>query len=371
MNKIKVLTVDDSALMQRMLKSALAQDPEIEHVGAAFDGNEGRRMIKELNPDVITLDVEMPGMTGMEFLERLMNVRPMPVIMFSSHTAEGAEITLNALELGAVDFLQKPHQGLDKIAGYLQGELLPKIRNAMNCKPRGLRDTLIDLKKSGDQGVEAMKNRANAYASSKGEVDLIAISASTGGVTAIRNILEALPGNLPPIVITQHMPEGYTERFASRLSRDCPMTVVEATDNLELQNGHAYIAPGTHHMRIVKKGAHYRTELSDGPAVSGHRPSCDVMFESVAKVAGGKSVGVILTGMGRDGAQGLLTMRNQGCSTIGQNRTTCVVYGMPKSAFEMGAVEQELPIEGIASALMDILCGASAGQRDGRMKFGS
>ncbi len=369
MKKIKVLTVDDSALMQRMLKSVLSQDPDIEHVGAAFDGSEGRKMIKELSPDIITLDVEMPGMTGMEFLERLMNVRPMPVIMFSSHTAEGAEITLNALELGAVDFLQKPHHGLDKTVGYLKDELLPKIKNAMNCKPRGLRETLNELKKTGEHSVDTVKNRANAYAAAKGEIDLIAISASTGGVTAIRNILEALPNNLPPIVITQHMPEGYTERFASRLSRDCSMTVVEASDNLELLNGHAYIAPGTHHMRIVKKGAGYRTELSDGPAVSGHRPSCDVMFESVAKSASGKAIGVILTGMGRDGAQGLLTMRKQGCPTIGQNRATCVVYGMPKTAFEMEAVEQELPIEGIAAALIDILCGAE--KRDNRMKFGS
>ena len=356
MQKIKVLSVDDSALMQRLLKTVLATDEEIDHVGQAYDSSEAKRLIKDLSPDILTLDVEMPGMNGLEFLERLMNVRPMPVIMFSSHTAEGTEITLHALELGAVDFLQKPSQGLDKTVDYLKAELLPKIKAACKSKPRGLRDSLNELKRSGGSGTDDVKKRANAYAAAKGATDIIAIGASTGGVTAIRTVLEGLPDNLPPIVITQHMPEGYTERFAQRLSRDCAIQVSQAAQGEQLKAGHAYIAPGTHHLKVLAKGGSYYAELSDGAPVSGHRPSCDVMFDSVASAAGNKAIGVILTGMGRDGANGLLNMRNAGAPTIGQNRATCVVYGMPKAAFDGGAVESELPIEGISAAIMDLLC---------------
>lgn len=358
MSKIRVLTVDDSTLMQRILKAAIEGDDEIELVAQAFDSNEARKMVKQHNPDVITLDVEMPGMNGLEFLERLMNARPMPVIMFSSHTADGTEITFKALELGAVDFLQKPRDGLDKTLNYLKEELLPKIKVAGKTKPRSLRDTLITMKKE-DSPESLLDEKKKRYAAAKHSHDLIAIGASTGGVSAIREVLEGLPGNLPPIVITQHMPEGYTERFASRLSRDCAMTIVEAKDGDTLQNGHAYIAPGTHHMHIVKRlgNAQYTIELDNGPAVTGHRPSVDVMFNSIAQSAArGKVVSAMLTGMGRDGAEGMLKLRNNGHMTFGQNRETCVVYGMPKAAFEIGAVQQELPLDGIANAIIDELC---------------
>ena len=357
MSKIRVLTVDDSTLMQRILKAALDAADDIELVGQAFDSNEARKMVKQYNPDVITLDVEMPGMNGLEFLERLMNARPMPVIMFSSHTADGTEITFKALELGAVDFLQKPRDGLDKALSYLKTELLPKIKVAGKTKPRGLQDTLVTLKKETSSN-SLLDEKKQRYAEAKSAHDLIAIGASTGGVSAIREVLEGLPGNLPPIVITQHMPEGYTERFASRLSRDCAMTIVEAKDGDTLEFGHAYIAPGTHHMQIVKRlgASQYTIELDKGPAVSGHRPSVDVMFSSIAASAShSKVVSAMLTGMGRDGAEGMLKLRGKGHMTFGQNRETCVVYGMPKAAFEIGAVQHELPLDGIANAIMDEL----------------
>ncbi len=356
-DKIRVLTVDDSGLMQKLLKSALSQCPQIEIIGQAMDSAEARNMIKQLNPDIITLDVEMPGMNGLEFLERLMNARPMPVIMFSSHTAEGTEITLKALELGAVDFLQKPRVGLDKSLDFLVAELTPKILSFGKAKPRTLRDVMINMQKSGNNVQDKQQKISNAQL----KYDIIAIGSSTGGVTAIREVLESLPNNLPPIVITQHMPEGYTARFAERLNRDCAMTVVQASNHQELENGHVYIAPGTHHMKIVKRNGKYTTELSDGATVSGHRPSVDVMFQSLAKASGNnRSIAIMLTGMGRDGAQGMLELKELGCPTIGQNKETCVVYGMPRAAYELGAVDVELPLDKISSGLLDILCGTQS-----------
>lgn len=361
--KIRVLTIDDSSLMQKLLAAALKSDPSIDHVGQANDSNEGRNMIKSLNPDVITLDVEMPGMNGLEFLERLMNARPMPVIMLSSHTAKGAEITLKALELGAVDFLQKPREGLDKVLDYLKEELLPKIKEAGMTQPRAVSGTLASLKKSHSENVEKKEKKFNDINTKNKHYDLIAIGASTGGVSAIREVLEGLPGNLPPIVITQHMPEGYTERFADRLSRDCAMKVYEGKQGQELEYGCAYIAPGTQHMGFIKKGDKYYIELNNGPIVSGHRPSVDFMFNAVEKVfPRGKIVSVILTGMGKDGADGMLKLKNAGHVTIGQNRETCVVYGMPKAAAEAGAVQHEIPLDGIANAVMDILCNPVSSQ---------
>jgi two-component system chemotaxis response regulator CheB len=343
-DKIKVVTVDDSGLMQKLLKSALSECPQIELVGQAMDAAEARNMIKQYNPDIITLDVEMPGMNGLEFLERLMNARPMPVIMFSSHTAEGTEITLKALELGAVDFLQKPRCGLDKSLEYLVAELTPKILSFGKSKPRTLRDTMISLQKEGNNVADKQMKIFKANV----KCDVIAIGASTGGVNAIREVLESLPNNLPPIIITQHMPEGYTSRFAERLNRDCAMKVVEATNHQELEKGCVYIAPGTHHLKIVKRNGKYMTELSDGATVSGHRPSVDVMFSSLAKCLGSNQcVAIMLTGMGRDGANGMLELKQLGCSTIGQNKESCVVYGMPRVAYELGAVDIELPLDKI------------------------
>lgn len=350
MQKIHVLTVDDSSLMQKILKTALTHDSDIELIGQAYNSNEARDMIKQYNPDVITLDVEMPGMNGLEFLERLMTARPLPVIMFSSHTAHGTEITLKALELGAVDFLQKPRQGLEKTLDYLREFLIPKIKTASGASPHRLRS-------SSFLQTDISRPKTVPNISHKMPFDIIAIGASTGGVGAIREILEKLPDNLPPIVITQHMPEGYTERFAERLSRDCSMKVVQAENNQVLQFGHVYIAPGTHHLRILcRNNNEYYTELGSDAPVSGHRPSVDVMFSSlVSCVPAGKILGIILTGMGRDGANGLLKIRQAGHSTFGQNKETCVVYGMPKVAYEEGAVQTELPLSEIAGAILNAM----------------
>lgn len=354
-DKIKVLTVDDSGLMQKILKASLSDVPEIEHIGHAFDSSEARNLIKKLNPDLITLDVEMPGMNGLEFLERLMNVRPMPVIMFSSHTAEGAEITLKALELGAVDFLQKPRTGLDQSLEYLVANLVPKIKIFGKSKPRTLRDTMVSLQKSSNTVSDSKQRIADK---SVNKYDIIAIGASTGGVTAIREVLEGLPGNLPPIIITQHMPEGYIARFAERLNRDCAMTVLEAQNNQQLQSGHVYIAPASRHLKVINRSGKYFSELVDSAPVSGHKPSVDVMFSSLVQAINkGRAIAVMLTGMGRDGAAGMLELKNLGCPTIGQNRETCVVYGMPRSAYQIGAVHVELPLDKIAPAILNVLCG--------------
>lgn len=359
-DKIRVVTVDDSGLMQKLLKAALSDCPQIEIVGQAMDAAEARNMIKQYNPDIITLDVEMPGMNGLEFLERLMNARPMPVIMFSSHTSEGTEITIKALELGAVDFLQKPRVGLDKSIEYLSNELIPKILSFGKSKPRTMRDTMISMQQSESAG-HNLSDKQRRISNSAVHFDLIAIGASTGGVNAIRELLGTLPNNLPPIVITQHMPEGFTSRFAERLNRDCAMRVVEASNHQTLEDGCVYIAPGTHHLKIMKRGTKYVTELSDGATVSGHRPSVDVMFQSIAKtIDGGHCVAIMLTGMGRDGANGMLELKQLGCPTIGQCKDSCVVYGMPKVAKEIGAVNIELPLDKISHELLNILCDTNA-----------
>jgi two-component system chemotaxis response regulator CheB len=353
-DKIKVLTVDDSGLMQKLLKSAISQSPHLEVIGQAMDSVEARNLIKKLNPDIITLDVEMPGMNGLDFLERLMNVRPMPVIMFSSHTAEGTEVTLKALEIGAVDFLQKPNKGLDKSMEYLIAELLPKLITFGRTKPRTLRDTMVQLQKENQSNI----HQSPAIVSTeKSFYDIIAIGASTGGVTAIREVLERLPNNLPPIVITQHMPTGgYIERFSERLNRDCKMTVKQVENYEELKYGHVYIAPATHHFKINNLNNVFKAELYDGATVSGHRPSVDVMFSSLAKTLGkSKAVAIMLTGMGRDGTDGMLELKQLGCPTIGQNKETCVVYGMPRSAYEAGAIDVEYSIDQIAPELINII----------------
>ncbi len=383
MSVLKVLTVDDSMLMCRMLQAAFTGENDILQVGHASSGQEGLDMIMSHHPDVVTLDVEMPGMNGLEFLSRLMSTTPIPVVMFSSHTADGTEITLKALELGAVDFLQKPRCGLDKAIGFLKNELLPRVRSAATARPRVLRSSLADMRQNGEPSVNASKFTAgtrltpqpiapatmvssmtapkivqnqtpsrNITAGKGNKIDIIAIGSSTGGVAAVRDVLNQWGSDLPPVLITQHMPDGYTARFAERLNKYCSMTVTEATDGEALLDGHVYIAPGNAHLKVAAKPGKGYVAVLDAttPLTSGHRPSVDVLFESVAQHAGGKAIGIILTGMGRDGAEGLLKMRQSGCQTFGQNRDTCVVYGMPKAAFEIGAVCQELPLDQIANA---------------------
>jgi two-component system chemotaxis response regulator CheB len=332
---IRVLIVDDSATMRSLIAAVLRRDPEIEVVGQAGDPLEARQAIKDLNPDVITLDVEMPNMNGIEFLEKIMRLRPMPVVMVSTLTVRGAEATLTALELGAVDCIAKPSTG--GVDGF--GELPAKVKAAAQARVRA-------RVAPAPAAAPPMLPRAPT-----GQV--IAIGSSTGGVEALIAILGRFPANCPATVITQHMPASFTASFAARLDRLCPPRVEEASDGAPLEAGRVYIAPGGERHLEVVGGATLRCRLAAGEPVSGHRPSVDTLFRSVAKAAGPRAAGCILTGMGRDGAQGLLEMRRAGARTFGQDEATCVVYGMPRAAFEAGAVERQAPLERLAGELLN------------------
>ncbi len=332
MKKITVLVVDDSATIRHLLTEILSRDPEIEVIGQAPEPAVARQMIKELNPDVITLDIEMPNMNGLEFLEKIMRLRPMPVVMVSTLTQRGAEATIEALELGAVDYHAKPTENI--AASLLAGgpELAAKVKMAARARVRAR--------------VSAPVKRTPPVASFRDPgASLIAIGASTGGVEALFEVLSHFPENCPPTVIAQHMPEHFTASFAARLNRICAPKIAEASDGAPLSPGHVYLAPGGRkHLEVAGIGA-LRCKLSEGEAVSGHLPSVDVLFHSVARCAGRRAIGVILTGMGRDGADGLAAMRQAGSVTLGQDEASCVVYGMPRVAFEAGAVERQVPLE--------------------------
>jgi two-component system, chemotaxis family, protein-glutamate methylesterase/glutaminase len=331
---IKVLIVDDSAFVRQVLTEMLSKEPDINVVGAAPNPVIAREMIKSLNPDVLTLDIEMPRMDGLSFLEKIMLLRPMPVVMISSLTQQGAEAAIRALELGAFDFVTKPAIGLIDGLGALRDEIVFKIRAAAVARVRTLS--------------EERPRRLDATPAFMSSEKLIAIGASTGGVEALQEVLSALPADSPAIIIAQHMPPMFTASFASRLNQSCAVSVSQAIDGERVLPGHVYIAPGGLHLKLVRNGANYVCSLNEDASVSGHRPSVDVLFSSVARSAGANAVGVILTGMGKDGAAGLLEMRKAGASTIGQDEATCVVYGMPKAARDIGAVENEYPLHKIA-----------------------
>lgn len=348
MAKIRVLTVDDSALMRQVLAQLLSRDPGIEVVGSAPDPFIAREKIKALNPDVLTLDVEMPKMDGLTFLEKLMAGHPMPVVMVSSLTEVGCDTTLRALELGAVDFITKPkidlREGMDEVAQ----DLIGKIKAAAMAKVRR-RDGATDRMAS------PVASRLLSLASSamiKTTDTIIAIGASTGGTEALRAVLEVLPPNTPPIIVTQHMPERFTKTFADRLNQLCRISVKEAEDGDSVLPGHALIAPGSYHMTLVRSGARYSVRLNQDPPVNRHRPSVDVMFDSVARYAGANTIGVILTGMGGDGAKGMLAMKQAGAYTIAQDEASCVVFGMPKEAIKLGCVDKILSLENIPAAML-------------------
>lgn len=357
--KVSALVVDDSLLMRAMVRDALEQDGDIHVAGLARDTAEARRMIKELNPDVVTLDVEMPGMNGLEFLEKIMTLRPMPVIMVSSLTARGAEATLSALEIGAVDVAQKPSgpDGRERFGALLRD----KVRMAARAKAR-LRGPAA--RRPAAAGGMASSGGARAFGGGGAtwRRHLIAIGASTGGVAALSTLLSALPRNCPPIVIAQHMPPDYTGRFATRLAAQLQRDVAEARDGEALAPGAVRIAPGDYHLEVQRVGGAARCSLSHAPPVSGHRPSVDVLFHAVARSFGADAVGVILTGMGRDGAVGLREMRRAGAYCLGQGPDSCVVYGMPKAAAEIGALDEtrELPAlpQRICSAAQTPACAA-------------
>jgi two-component system chemotaxis response regulator CheB len=348
---IKVLIVDDSALMRALLTEIINGAPDLEVVGSAPDPIAAREMIKALNPDVLTLDVEMPRMDGLEFLSRVMRLRPMPVVMISSLTDKGSEVTLQALETGAVDFVAKPRaESASQLLGYAE-EIRDKIRGAHGAQLRGA---------PRSRGVAAVAP-APSFAAGTGVAGrvlsdhIVAIGASTGGTEAIKDVLTALPAEMPGIVMAQHMPEGFTASFARRLDGLSALTVVEARGGERIQPGHAYLAPGHSHLLVRRSAGGWVTELSQGEAVNRHRPSVDVLFRSVAQEAGARASGIILTGMGKDGALGLLEMRDKGAWTIGQDQASCVVYGMPREAANVGALDEIAALGDIAGRLLSRL----------------
>ncbi len=333
---IRVLVVDDSRLMRAMLTSALEADGDISVVGAAGDTLEARNMIKRFDPDVVTLDIEMPGMNGLEFLGKIMSLRPTPVVMVSSLTDRGADVTVAALQIGAVDAVAKPDS--PKAFARFARDLRRGVRSASRSTPRSRPPARLDapIGRPARGGRDA----------------LLAIGASTGGVAALSALLARLPANFPPIVIAQHMPSGYTERFAARLRDMLGRDVAEGRDGEELSRGAVRIAPGGLHMEVAGCASGLITRLNSGPAVRDHRPSVDVLFRSVAAAVGRKAVGALLTGMGRDGAQGLLEMREQGARCIVQGPESCVVYGMPRAALELGAAHEQHELDQMADPII-------------------
>jgi two-component system chemotaxis response regulator CheB len=350
--KISVLIVDDSALVREILTAVLSSDPTIDVVGTAVDPIDAREKIKRLNPDVLTLDIEMPRMDGIVFLEKIMSLRPMPVVMVSTLTQKGGELTMHALELGAVDFVSKPTSDVQNGLSRLGAELITKVKVAAQARVRS-------LDRTSHKTDRLISPTSTSFSTTE---KIVAIGSSTGGVEALRRVLVQLPADGPGILITQHMPSGFTESFANRMNDNSAMNVSEAKNNLRVLPGHVYIAPGDCHLELARHGANFICKVSDGDLVSGHKPSVDVLFHSVARTAGANAIGVILTGMGSDGAKGMVAMHDAGASTIGQDERTCVVYGMPRMAFEAGAVDVQVPLTKIAALILK-QCSDGSGQR--------
>lgn len=344
--KIKVLIVDDSALMRQILTVMLSMDDDIEVVGTATDPYVARDKILKLEPDVLTLDVEMPKMDGLTFLEKLMSSRPMPVLMISSLTERGCDTTLRALELGAFDFVTKPKIDVSNNMQELSEEILMKVKAAANARLRPrLRAASLNV-------APIVKSPISVDALITSTHKVIAIGTSTGGTEALADILTTFPPDAPGVIAVIHMPPGYTKSYAERLDRACQIRVKEAEDGDRILPGHAIIAQGDRHLEAYRSGATYTVKVREGEKVSGFRPSVDVLFKSCARYLGTNAVGAILTGMGRDGAEGLLAMRNAGAHTIAQDEASCVVYGMPREAVAMNAACQVLPLNKIGQQLL-------------------
>lgn len=361
--KIRVIVVDDSALVRSLLAEIINRQHDMECIGTANDPLIAREMIRELNPDVITLDVEMPRMDGIDFLGRLMRLRPMPVVMISTLTERGAEVTMRALELGAVDFVAKPRVGVANGLQELASQIVDKIRVAAVAQVHRLPVVPPGVAASAaSAGSRPAVARAPAAPSLLGRIStekIIAIGASTGGTEAIREVLTHLPADCPAIVITQHMPPGFTTSFAARLDSLCQMTVKEAVHGERLLPGHAYIAPGGKHFSISRSGANYVAVVDDAPPVNRHKPSVEVLFKSVAASAGRNAYGLMLTGMGADGASAMREMRDAGSYNLVQDEASCIVFGMPREAIAHGAADEVLPLTQIAPALLSKLRGGS------------
>jgi two-component system chemotaxis response regulator CheB len=356
LKKIRVVVVDDSALVRSLLAEIINRQRDMECVGTANDPLIAREMIRELNPDVITLDIEMPKMDGIEFLGRLMRLRPMPVVMISTLTERGAEVTMRALELGAVDFVSKPRVGLTDGINELAGQIVDKVRVAAAAH---IRRTLAPVSPAAAAvaGPVKLHHLPGRVSTEK----LVCIGASTGGTEAIKEVLVRMPADSPGILITQHMPAGFTTSFAARLNGLCQITVTEASHGDRILPGHAYIAPGGKQFRIEKSGANYICVVEDGEPVNRHKPSVEVLFRSAARLVGRNAFGIMLTGMGNDGAKAMKEMRDAGSYNFVQDEATCVVFGMPREAILHGAADEILPLTAIAPALLAKL--ANAGDR--------
>ncbi|WP_027997003.1 protein-glutamate methylesterase/protein-glutamine glutaminase [Simplicispira psychrophila] len=362
--KIRVIVVDDSALVRSLLSEIINRQPDMECIGTANDPLIAREMIRELNPDVITLDVEMPRMDGIDFLGRLMRLRPMPVVMISTLTERGAEVTMKALELGAVDFVSKPRVGLANGLNELATQIVDKIRVAAvaqvrRAAPRPSQSATGAAGASGTPGGAAPATPSMGLLGRLSTEKLIFIGASTGGTEAIKEILVNLPADCPAIVITQHMPPGFTTSFAARLNSLSQITVKEASHGERILPGHAYIAPGGKQFHISRSGANYVAVVDDGPAVNRHKPSVEVLFKSAAALVGRNAYGIMLTGMGNDGAAAMREMKDAGSYNYVQDEASCIVFGMPREAIAHGAADEVLPLTQIASALITKLRGSS------------
>src|SRR5450755_490370 len=346
--KIRVLIVDDSAVVRKALSEVLSSDPEIEVIATAGDPFIAAERMREEVPDVITLDIEMPRMDGLTFLQKIMSQHPIPVVICSSLAEERAQSTFKALEYGAVDIIAKPRLGSKQFLEESRIILCEAVKAAAGAQVRVLGPTRTVQPKLTADAILSPATHAMAETTEK----VVAIGASTGGTEALKILLETLPSDAPGIVIVQHMPEVFTRAFANRLDGLCKITVKEAESNDTVLRGHALIAPGNHHLLLKRSGARYYVEIKEGPAVCRHRPSVDVLFRSAARYAGKNAVGVILTGMGDDGARGMLEMKQAGAVTIAQNEATCVVFGMPNEAIKRSAVDKVLPLGAVAGAIL-------------------
>lgn len=357
--KIRVLIVDDSALVRSLLTQIINRQPDLECVGAAGDPLIAREMIRRLEPDVLTLDVEMPRMDGLDFLGRLMRLRPMPVVMVSTLTGHGAEVTLQALELGAVDFVAKPRIGVAGGLEALADEIVEKLRIAVRARLRPMKRGVAGVPVATASHAQSPQDSPTAQGAPRRGLatgKLVFIGASTGGTEATRRVLTQLPADFPAILVTQHMPAGFTASYAARLNSLCRIAVKEAVDGERILPGHAYIAPGGLHLSVERSGTNYLARVGSDEPVNRHRPSVEVLFRSAARVAGANAVGVMLTGMGADGARAMREMRDAGSWNIAQDEASCVIFGMPREAIAHGAAHEVLPLPAIAPRLIERIC---------------
>ncbi len=359
-NKIKVLIIDDSALVREVLTRTLAKDRQIEVVGAVIDPIYAIKKIKELRPDVITLDLEMPRMDGLTFLEKLMSVHPMPVVVISSLAQKGSAATIKALELGAIDFVPKPAMGVGKTLDDMSYDIIAKVKNAVQVNMDELRKQAKRTRmtrKPGQEEQEPVKEEKAAEVKVSSTDKIIVIGASTGGTVAVKNILQKLPANIPGVMVVLHMPAGFTASYAQGLNNSCRMKVKEAQNGEMISTGCAYIAPGGQHMLLSRSTMGYSIKLDNGPPVNRHRPSVDRTFSSVAEKARSNVMGIILTGMGDDGARGMKELHDRGFFTVAQDEKSSIVFGMPRQAIALGGVKQVLPLDDIAGSVISYIKG--------------